>query len=264
MQQQVEEIVQQRSADPLPIGRNSELVWQNDAPNIPQELVTQQQQIASSIQQQQVLAVSGMAREPLEQTAYNGRDTFEFVMKEFAALDVEPLENFSNSVNGAEQVQDNDSITGNEIFIGSQQEAENQAAHDLKVNTDDLMVRKTAHMSLQEDVISGNNLSHNSVVRVGSDSASGEESDKDDLVAAFDAVCITPRPLFHSSCFQFKDGSPTQYGPGFSNGGKTYKSATTGNVYDTSDKPPGPCFNCEKRGLPSGHWRKHCPRRNVY
>ncbi|KAJ3079752.1 hypothetical protein HK100_010332 [Physocladia obscura] len=75
----------------------------------------------------------------------------------------ETLKNSFNSVNCTQQVQDSDGITGDEIFIGSQQEAESQTAHDLKANTDDLMVHKFSRMSLQEDAISGSNLFHNSI-----------------------------------------------------------------------------------------------------
>ncbi|KAJ3342714.1 hypothetical protein HDU93_001286 [Gonapodya sp. JEL0774] len=73
--------------------------------------------------------------------------------------------------------------------------------------------------------------------------------DVDDLANTLSNVSLS-RSSFHRSKY---DGSPIRVGHGFSPDGKKYESLG-GNVYDTSDAPPGLCFNCGVR-----HWRKDCP-----
>ncbi|KXS12153.1 hypothetical protein M427DRAFT_72261 [Gonapodya prolifera JEL478] len=68
----------------------------------------------------------------------------------------------------------------------------------------------------------------------------------DNMLDAFGQMSIS-RSTFRRSAV---DGSPVAVGPGFSPDGDKYRS-TKGNVFDTSDAPPQPCFNCGGR-----HWRK--------
>lgn len=64
-----------------------------------------------------------------------------------------------------------------------------------------------------------------------------------------------PGHVYPSSQVRRANGNRIQaVGHAFSEGGRYYKAVGTGRVYDTTQLPPGDCFNCGGR-----HWRQHCP-----